>query len=121
MKCKNIYKAKILFSIMAILLCSISVLSKSIDTRRNDVNYLAQDLPKVVTDTLKSYDGKILVSKFNNITGVFKFKLDGKTIFMKQIRSGSGVRAKNSRYEYTNWQGQTILKENNKVIFQTRL
>lgn len=117
---KKLYSPKLVLSLTALVFCSINVWSKPLQIKPIALSSYSQNLPEVVTDTLKSYDGKILIANFNNITGIFKFTLEGKTIIMKQIRSGSGVRAKNARYEYTNWQGQTIIKKNNEVIFQTK-
>jgi membrane-bound inhibitor of C-type lysozyme len=80
----------------------------------------AQQLPAIVIDTLRSKDGKVLIARFNNRTGIFTFHLNGQKIVLKQDRTASGVRAHNNKYTYQNWQGNTILRKGNDIVFEIK-
>ncbi|HEY4195735.1 MAG TPA: hypothetical protein VGM63_09385 [Mucilaginibacter sp.] len=79
--------------------------------------FTTNDIPEMVRDTTTGNNGQVLISEFNNRTGIFKFQLNRERIEMMQDTTASGVRAHNEHYQFWSWHNNIEIKKDGKVIF----
>jgi len=71
----------------------------------------------IVSSTTTNKDGITLKYTFNNSEGTCILELNGEIIKLKQERMASGIKYSNEHFIYTNWQGETNLFKDGKLIF----
>jgi len=57
---------------------------------------------------------------YDNANGTATMRLNGQNITLKADTTASGLRFKNSEYEYEEWKGNVVLKKNGQVVFDSR-
>ncbi|GAB3788807.1 hypothetical protein GCM10028818_56100 [Spirosoma horti] len=72
----------------------------------------------IVRDTVTNSKGVKLAMEYNKARHSATFVLAGKAIILRQDTTASGLRYSNTRYEYTEHQGQLTLKKEGKIIFR---
>lgn len=75
------------------------------------------DNKDVVNTSVSNKQGKKLDMTFNNNNNTAVLKLDGKQINLKADTTASGIRYSNNDYVYEEWQGHSVLKKGEEVIF----
>ena len=75
---------------------------------------------EIVNDSVTNQEGVTLNMTYNNTKGTGTFVLNGETIELQQDTTASGIKFSNAQYEYTEWQGDIVLKKDGKVVFESK-
>ncbi|MCD7972581.1 MAG: MliC family protein [Candidatus Azobacteroides sp.] len=83
--------------------------------RNGKVIYTNDD---VVNSSVTDKNGVPLNMSFNNTRGTATLNLNGEDIELQQDTTASGTRYRNNDYEYTDHQGNIVLKKGNKTVYE---
>lgn len=74
----------------------------------------------IIRDTVTNSQGVKLVMAYNNANHTAMFVLEGEAMQLKQDSTASGIKYSNAEYEYTEHQGNSTLRKENKIVFKNQ-
>ena len=106
----------VLFALLAILAsCQRGIRTETVPPSESIAAAKTSD--SILKTFVANKKGDTLYMEYDNAKDSALFRYQGELISLKQNPSGSGIRYSNTKFEYTEWHGESTLRKNGKIIF----